>query len=95
MNYGWDGRRVPRCRGERQSDTIVVKPWKEAVGRSWGERGRSAADVVGWTSGFDWRRVDKRIQVLGCWASWPTNGSVPWPGRPASGQTLEAFPVGS
>lgn len=48
------------------------------------ECGRSAADMVGWTSGFDWGRVDVRIRVLGRWASWRTNGSVRRPGKPAS-----------
>jgi hypothetical protein len=45
------------------------------------EHGRSAVDVAGWMSGFDWGRVDERIQVLGRWVSQPTNVSVRRPGK--------------
>jgi hypothetical protein len=70
---GWDGRWAPRCRGERQSDTVMVEPWRAIAAWSWW----SAVVALGCARLDEWIRLracDKRIQVFGCWTSRPTNG---------------------
>ena len=70
-------------------NTKATRSWWSHGGQSRGtvvvEHGHSATDVAGWTSGYDWGRVDKQIQVLGCRMSHLTNGSVRMAGKPASG----------
>jgi hypothetical protein len=78
---GWDGRWAPRCRGERQSDTVMVEPWRAIAAWSWW----SAVAALGCAELDEWirfRACDKRIQVFGYWTLWPTNGRRPGRRRP-------------
>jgi hypothetical protein len=87
----WDGRWTPRRRGERQSRHSCGGAVEGSRTTVVEECGRSAADAAGWTSGFDWRRVDERIRVLGHWLSRPTNESVRMRGKPDRHPTGSIF----